>query len=409
MNIDVDKEQQIRERTFLLMVPLFAVAGLLWAVVYYYFGAKHSAIIPGCYSVFAFSSILIYRRYKNFHFFRNTHLVLILVLPFLLHLSLGDFISSSAIILWGTLCPLGALAFQNSKAAAYWMSLFICVVIAAFLLEHKIFPNEIKLPEVLISVFFVLNISCVAFLIFFALRYFVYQNDLVRKQLKHEQTLLAIEREKSEALLLNILPPAIATRLKEGEHVIADEYGEVSVLFADIVGFTNVSQNISPVMLVENLNKIFTHFDKLVEQNDVEKIKTIGDAYMVVSGLNAGKQDHTKKMADLALMMLSDIGRFSLNGKDKCTVRIGIHVGPVIAGVIGSKKFLYDVWGDAVNTAQRMESTCEPGKIQVSEKFYHAIKTEFDCEYRGQSEIKGKGLMDLYFLKARKELASEKI
>lgn len=405
MNINVDKEQQISERTFLLMVPLFAVAGLLWAVVYYYFGAKHSAIIPGCYSVFAFSSMLIFRRYKNFHVFRNTQLLLILFLPFLVHLSLGDFISSSAIIFWSALCPLGALAFQNSKAAAYWMFLFLFVVIAAFLLEHKIFPNETELPGTLVRVFFVLNISCVTFLIFFALRYFVNQNDLVKKQLKHEQTMLAMEREKSEALLLNILPPAIATRLKEGEHVIADEYSEVSVLFADIVGFTNISQNISPVMLVENLNNIFTHFDKLVEQNGVEKIKTIGDAYMAVSGLNVQGQGHTKRMADLALMMLSDIGKFSLNGKDKCTVRIGIHVGPVIAGVIGSKKFLYDVWGDAVNTAQRMESTCEPGKIQVSEKFYHAIKTEFDCEYQGQNEIKGKGLMNLYFLKGRKELA----
>src|SRR5436309_627406 len=115
------------------MVPRFAVASLLWAAVYYYYGAKHSAIIPGCYSVFAFSSMLIYRGYKNFHVFRATQLSLILILPFLLHLSLGDFISSSTVIFWSALCPLGALAFQNSKAAAYWMFLFICVVIAAFL------------------------------------------------------------------------------------------------------------------------------------------------------------------------------------------------------------------------------------------------------------------------------------
>jgi adenylate cyclase len=145
MNIHVDKEQQISERTFLLMVPLFAAAGLLWAVVYYYCGAKYSAIIPGCYSLFAFSSMLIYRGYKNFRVFRTTQLALILFLPFLLHLSLGDFISSSAVILWSALCPLGALAFQNSKAAAYWMFLFISVVIAAFLLEHKNFSRRSKI------------------------------------------------------------------------------------------------------------------------------------------------------------------------------------------------------------------------------------------------------------------------
>ena len=197
------------------------------------------------------------------------------------------------------------------------------------------------------------------------------------------------QREKSESLLLNIMPAAIAMRLKEGEHVIADEHPEATVMFADIVGFTNISQNISPTMLVENLNKIFTHFDKLVEQYEVEKIKTIGDAYMAVSGLNGHTQEHAKKMADLALMMLCDIEKFSLDGKNKCTVRVGIHIGPVIAGVIGSKKFSYDIWGDTVNTAQRMESTCEPGKIQVSEKFYNTVKEDFDFELRGQTEVKG--------------------
>jgi adenylate cyclase len=407
VNTDLDNEQQIRERTFLLMVPLFAAAGLFWTIVYYYSGAKHSAIIPGSYAIFAFSSILIFKRYKNFRIFRNTQLTLILFLPFLLHLSLGDFISSSAVILWSALCPVGALAFQNSKAAANWMILFICIMIAAFLLQHKIFPDETKLPDTLISIFFALNISCVIFLIFFALRYFVNQTDLVKKELKRERTLLAIEREKSETLLLNILPSAIATRLKDGEQIIADEHQEASVLFADIVGFTNISQNISPTMLVENLNKIFTHFDKLVEQYNVEKIKTIGDAYMAVSGLNGHKKQHANKMADLALMMLSDIGKFSLDSRNRCTVRVGIHIGPVIAGVIGSKKFSYDIWGDAVNTAQRMESTCEPGKIQVSEKFYNAVKEEFDFELRGQTEVKGKGLMNLYILKGKKELTSE--
>lgn len=403
MNAELNKEQQISERTFLLMVPLFAAAGLFWAIVYYYFGARHSAIIPGCYSVFAFASILIYKRYQNFSVFRNTQLVLILFLPFLLHLSLGDFISSSAVVLWGTLCPLGALAFQNSKAAAYWLFLFIAVVLAALLLQHKIFPSEAKLPDTLISIFFVLNISSVTFLIFFCLRYFVNQNDLVKKELKNEQTLLALEREKSEALLLNILPPAIAARLKEGEYVIADEFNEVSVLFADIAGFTSISQRISPGVLVENLNQIFTHFDRLVEEHHVEKIKTIGDAYMVVSGLNVENKEHAKNMAELAMKMLADIEQFSLDGQNKCTLRIGIDIGPVIAGVIGSKKFLYDVWGDAVNTAQRMQSTCDPGKIQVSEKFYNSIQSIFDCEYRGQSEIKGKGPMNLYFLNGKSE------
>jgi class 3 adenylate cyclase len=233
---------------------------------------------------------------------------------------------------------------------------------------------------------------------FYLLRYFVSQNERVKEQLKHEQAMLEIEQEKSEKLLLNILPKPIAQRLKAGEKVIADEYDKAVILFADIVEFTSVSQYIAPKMLVENLNKIFTHFDQLVEKYGLEKIKTIGDAYMVASGLNGINYGQVRNMADLALSMACDIQNFSLDGQTKCDLRIGIHIGSVTAGVIGSKKFSYDVWGDAVNTASRMESSGEAGKIQVSEEFYKYIKEDYDFLHRGKMEIKGKGLMDLYFL-----------
>ena len=214
--------------------------------------------------------------------------------------------------------------------------------------------------------------------------------------------MLAAEREKSEKLLLNILPASIAKRLKEGENVIANEHNEVAILFADIVGFTNISQHIPATMLVENLNKIFTHFDKLVEEYAMEKIKTIGDSYMAAAGLTDFKQEHITSMADLALAMSAGVQEFSLDGHTKCDVRIGIHVGPVVAGVIGSKKIYYDIWVDTVNTASRMESSGEAGKIQISQKFYEYIKDGYECEYRGQTEIKGKGQMKRYFLISRK-------
>lgn len=398
MNHSTDRDQQIREESFLLMVPLFAAAGLLWSFLYFFYGARNSALIPGGYAIIAFSSLLLYRWRRNFKFFRSTQLVLILLLPFLLHLSLGDFTSSSAVILWSALCPLGALAFQNSKAAIRWMLLFVSLVILAFFLEKKVFSPESLLPQWLISLLFVMNISGVAFLGFFVLRYFVTQNQQVKEQLKQEQALLAAEREKSESLLLNILPASIAKRLKGGETIIADEYPQAAILFADLVGFTKTTQSISPALMVDNLNKIFTHFDKLVEQFGLEKIKTIGDSYMVVSGLDKNKQVHFFNIADLGLNMLADISNFSLNGNERCNVRIGIHSGPVVAGVIGSKKFTYDVWGDTVNTASRMERYGEPGKIQVSEKFYQQLKDRYTFEYRGQTEIKSKGMMNLYFL-----------
>jgi guanylate cyclase len=398
MQAAADQDKLIREKTFLLMVPLFAFAGLFWSWLYIYYDAKFLAVIPGGYTLISFLSLLIYRWYRNFNVFRTVQLTLILLLPCLLHLALGSFVSSSAVIIWATLCPLGALAFQNSKAAGYWLFLFILCMILVFFLENKMAINETHLPEELISILFVLNISGVTALMFYLLRYFVSQNERVKEQLKHEQAMLEIEQEKSEKLLLNILPKPIAQRLKAGEKVIADEYDKAVILFADIVEFTSVSQYIAPKMLVENLNKIFTHFDQLVEKYGLEKIKTIGDAYMVASGLNGINYGQVRNMADLALSMACDIQNFSLDGQTKCDLRIGIHIGSVTAGVIGSKKFSYDVWGDAVNTASRMESSGEAGKIQVSEEFYKYIKEDYDFLHRGKMEIKGKGLMDLYFL-----------
>jgi adenylate cyclase len=402
MDTFIDQDKYIREKSLLFMVPLFALAGLLWASLYYYYGAKTSALIPGCYSVFSLISLMIFRRHRNFNVFRTTQLILILLLPCMLHLSLGDFISSSAVILWSTLCPLGALVFQNTKAATYYLLLFLSAVVATFFLEDKLSLNETRLPASLVSVLFAANISAVTLLSFFVLRYFVNQNELIKKKLKHEQELLAAEREKSEKLLLNILPPPVAKRLKDGEKIIANEYNEVTILFADLVEFTGISQQVSPATLVENLNKIFTHFDKLVEEYGLEKIKTIGDSYMVASGLTPEENSHAMPMAGLALTMISDVSKFSLDGKNKCQLRIGIHTGTVVAGVIGSKKFSYDIWGDAVNTASRMESFGEPGKIQISEKFYAYVKDDFECQYRGQTEVKGKGMMHLYFLLGRK-------
>ncbi len=402
MDTFIDQDKRIKEKSFLLMVPLFAMAGLLWSCMYYYYGAKNSAFIPGGYAIVSFSSLLIYRWLKNFSVFRIIQLLLILLLPCLLHLSLGDIVSSSAVILWSTLCPLGALAFHHTKAATYWLILFLVMAVAVFFLENKLFPVETRLPDKLISILFVSNILAVTFLTFYVLRYFVNQNELVKEQLKTEQALLAAEREKSETLLLNILPASIAKRLKEGELLIANEHNEAAILFADIVGFTTISQHITPASLVANLNKIFSYCDQLAEKYGLEKIKTIGDSYMAASGLADFKEEHIRNMADLALAMVAGIQQFSLDGKNPCNIRIGIHAGPVIAGVIGSKKISYDIWGDAVNTASRMESSSEAGKIQISEKFYELIKDDYVCEYRGQIEIKGKGLMKLYYLLSKK-------
>ncbi len=205
------------------------------------------------------------------------------------------------------------------------------------------------------------------------------------------------ERARSHALLLNILPQQIIDRLGAGERVIADRYAEVTVLFSDLVGFTETSSQMDPHRLVSELNTLFSRFDSLCERTGVEKIKTIGDAYMAVGGLPGTRSDHVAAIAELALGMVGAIGEAGGSGRP-WRIRIGIHSGPAVAGVIGTRKFVYDVWGDTVNVASRLEASGEPNRIHVSQVVADALRGSFDLESRGTIELKGKGLIKSHFL-----------
>ncbi|MBP0001195.1 MAG: response regulator [Cyanobacteria bacterium SID2] len=209
---------------------------------------------------------------------------------------------------------------------------------------------------------------------------------------------LRIEQEKSERLLLSILPKPIAERLKQNPHTIADSFSDVSVLFADIVGFTKLWSRISPTELVELLNEIFSGFDELAAKNGLEKIKTIGDAYMVVGGLPVPRDDHAEAISQMALDMLQQMKQFNQGDREPFSIRIGISSGPVVAGVIGTNKFIYDLWGDTVNMASRMESQGIANTIQVTEVTYERLKDKFEFECRGEIDVKGKGEMTTYLL-----------
>lgn len=206
------------------------------------------------------------------------------------------------------------------------------------------------------------------------------------------------ERAKSENLLLNILPSVIAERLKSSEETIADSFPEVSILFADIVGFTNLSTIVSPQEIVFLLNEIFSSFDQIARELGLEKIKTIGDCYMVAGGLPQPKPDHAAATAEMALAMLAVIQKLNADYQTSLRLRIGINTGPVVAGVIGRSKFIYDLWGDAVNTASRMESHGKPDSIQVSAYTRELLKDHFKLESRGVIEVKGKGPMETWWL-----------
>jgi adenylate cyclase len=212
---------------------------------------------------------------------------------------------------------------------------------------------------------------------------------------------LQAEKEKSERLLLSILPKPVAEQLKQTQSTIADSFAEATVLFADIVNFTQLASHRSPIEIVSLLNKIFSAFDQLAEQHGLEKIKTIGDAYMVVGGLPVPRPDHAEAIAEMALDMQKEITYFNTATQEDFSIRIGISTGPVVAGVIGTKKFIYDLWGDTVNMASRMESQGIPGCIQITEDTYAVLQGKYQFEERGIIQVKGKGEMMTYLLKDR--------
>ncbi|MDF5736955.1 MULTISPECIES: adenylate/guanylate cyclase domain-containing protein [unclassified Nostoc] len=227
----------------------------------------------------------------------------------------------------------------------------------------------------------------------------VFLYERLRKKEFYARKAMELAQQKSEMLLLNILPEMIVEQLKQQYTTIANSFLEVTVLFADIVGFTELSTRTSPAKLVELLNTIFCLFDQLAERHGVEKIKTIGDAYMAVAGLPNQSNDHAPAMANMALDMQNAIAMFNQENNQSFRIRIGISTGPVVAGVIGLKKFAYDLWGDTVNTASRMESHGIAGSIQVCEETYQLLKDKYLLEKRGLIEVKGKGKMMTYILK----------
>jgi adenylate cyclase len=221
---------------------------------------------------------------------------------------------------------------------------------------------------------------------------------LQRQQLESQHLRLIQEQEKSELLLLNILPLSISERLKGGEHRCADSYPSVSVLFADLVGFTRMSQGMSAGQLVEVLHELFSEFDQLVARMGLEKIKTIGDCYMLVGGLPEARNDHAAAVVETGLDMVAAMDRFNQSRNTELKMRIGIHSGPVVAGVIGKHKFTYDIWGNTVNVASRMESSGSPGRVHISAQTADLLGPSFVLESRGLVEAKGLGEVATFFV-----------
>jgi class 3 adenylate cyclase len=251
-------------------------------------------------------------------------------------------------------------------------------------------------------VFFALNFSAVCAMVYWLLSFAFTERERSRVRLQDAHVRLQAEQERSERLLLNILPAPIAERLKKSEAAIADGYADVTVMFADIVNFTRLAEDMAPSQVFALLNRMFSEFDALAERFALEKIKTIGDAYMVAGGLNQGAADYSGAIADLALEMRDLVARdFQVDGKP-LSLRIGIGSGPVVAGVVGTKKFIYDVWGDTVNIASRITTEGVPGMIQVDQPTYRRLRDNFDFLEPQTVYLKGKGNTTVYRMIGRR-------
>lgn len=381
------KKRYLVTSAFLVFVP----AGLVWGLIYFAFGEPVAGSIPIGYSVFSAISIAVFARTRSFGVFRAYQLLFILLLPLLLQIALGGFVPGSAVVLWSLLCPFGALVFDNVRNATRWFGSFLVLVSLSPFLGTS---SGNVLPLWLVTLFFILNISIVSSIVFVLLATFVHQLDR--------------ERTRSETLLLNVLPKTIADRLKDTPGVIADSYDEATILFADVVNSTPLTRELSPRDMVSLLDGYVAHFDELALHHGLEKIRTIGDNWMGVAGVPQAFADHARRAALMALDMLDYVRERQQASSGGLNFRIGLNSGPVIGGVIGRSKFVFDIWGDAVNIASRMESTGLPGRIQLGPATKALLGDAFVFEPRGTIEVKGGGPLETWFLVSQRTDLVEK-
>jgi adenylate cyclase len=375
------EDERIRKGALTVSTCIVCLLTPVWVITYLALGLPLSASIPLAYLVASLASLAVFARTKRYRAFRQMQLGMMLVLPFLLQWSLGGFAASSGVSLWALTSPLGALMFAGWRESRPWFAAYIALLAVSIALEP--FLESADIPERIRVAFFAANLAGVSATAYLLLRYFVRERER--------------EHARSERLLLNVLPEPVADRLKREEGVIADRHPEATVLFADIVGFTPIAADLPAEGVVALLDEVFTTFDRLADERGLEKIKTIGDAYMLAGGIPVPRDDHCEAVADMALAMIAACGSGRV-AEAGVRLRVGIDTGPVVAGVIGRRKFIYDLWGDTVNTASRMESHGVPGSIQVTEAVFRRLRGRYRLEPRGAIDVKGKGPMHTWLL-----------
>jgi adenylate cyclase len=389
-----DVETRADKALLVLISVLILPVSLTWSVLYLAFGSP-VGWVPLGYFVVLLASIVVFARTRDFNTFLRTGQLAILFAPTLSMIPLGGFLDSGAVGLWAILAPLGALVFDEVRAAVRWYVAFLVVFLGSGIageLWGGVSPSP---PRWFTTTMLGLNVAVGGTIVFTLLAVFA-------RQRREAQA-------RADNLLLNILPRSIADRLKADTRRIADQFGSASILFADVVDFTPLSERLPPADVVGVLDDLFSHFDALAERYELEKIKTIGDCYMVAAGVPSPRPDHARALALMALDMQSAMRSVDQIGHLGLELRVGINSGPVVAGVIGRKRFLYDLWGDAVNTASRMESHGAPGRIQITRATKELLDDDFVCESRGTIPIKGKGEIETWYLVGQRVSAATSV
>jgi class 3 adenylate cyclase len=373
------------KNSILLVAASCCFFGLVWSAVYYpIFGAGLTTALPLIFVLIVGPALVVSHFTRNHHIAIYAQIVCIIYVTTFIQWSIGDVSDSGFVMAWAFMGPLIALMFFTIRQAIVWQALFLLNIIIGVSFNDFFAAHGQTVTQGERLIFFAMNLGIASIVVFAFAAYFV-RNALNEKQ-------------KADRLLLNILPEETARTLKTRDGVIAEDFESVSVLFADIVDYTEYSSNKRPAEVVSKLNEIFHRFDELADRHKLEKIKTIGDAYMVVGGLPKPHDQHDRAIAEMALDMMDAIKTVETGEGENFSLRIGIHTGPVVAGVIGMRKFAYDLWGDTVNVASRLESNGVPGRIQVSDDLYQRLKGAFVFEKRGAIMLKGKGALEAHFL-----------
>jgi class 3 adenylate cyclase len=383
---DEEESARLRRRSMTALVFLIMLLTPIWIGTYLVLGRPLSAAMPAAYDLVTLAALVLLARTRRLDLFVGIEISVFLVLPVALQWSLGGFERGSAVALWAFGAPLGALIAWGHRQALWVFVAFAGLIAASAVAEPTLRAAVPPLPAQVAAAFWALNVIAPFTTAFLRLAYFMRERDRLSA--------------RSEELLLNILPSSVARRLKEGSSTIADRVDEASVLFADIVEFTPFAERTPPERVVELLGNVFATLDDLAERHGLEKIKTLGDGYLAVAGLTPSSEPHALVAARMALEIGPALRAGVGDQWPDLRMRVGIASGPLIAGVIGRRRFSYDLWGDTVNTASRMAALAEPGSVEINGATASLLGDDAVTERQEAVEVKGKGVMTVYRLVA---------